>query len=262
MTLKNQVKVLVVDDEQTYRLIFEELFYEQGWWVISADNVQEAKGYIKSHFFHAALVDIRLESLNVLNEEGFEILTTLRNSEELTGAMVITGYPTGERYRRAFRDIGVLDFFEKRSYEEQEIINQVKKAYEISEHAFRAKISGLHDEDYFQGINLKIFEQELTGNLGQHTMTILKKLLNPAYPFIRSNTHQQIDERGPNPILSIHYWSRRFGTAIKVDIGEKEQIYNKYKSLSDDKQYSAIETIDGLSGIRYACDDFTPVDFS
>ena len=129
MTHKPKVKVLIVEDEATYRKIFKGYFKKEGWSVTTAENYQIASNYLDERYFHVVTVDIRLIAGDQANEEGMRLLDKICNSQDETKTIVITGYPSGKRYRRAFRDYDVLDFFEKSTLDKNELIEQVSKGY-------------------------------------------------------------------------------------------------------------------------------------
>jgi len=125
--------VLVVEDTADWRTKLVDYLIEEGEYNISeADSYEKALKVIRGQPLDVALIDIRLVDWEEENEQGMQLLRELDELAELNGtqSIVVTGYGTKDRMRRAFRDYGVLDFLEKDAFNPQEFKAMVRKAAE------------------------------------------------------------------------------------------------------------------------------------
>ena len=131
--------ILVIEDTKDWRTKLVNYLIEEGEYNIhEADNYERANELLQEQPFDVAVVDIRLVDWDEQNEQGMQLLRELDEIKEAnaTQVIVITGYGTEERMRRAFRDHRVVDFMKKKGFDPQEFKATVLMA---AEKAFRRR---------------------------------------------------------------------------------------------------------------------------
>ena len=84
-----QVRILVVDDDESIRKTLAVILNSEGYYVDVAENGKQAVDKTNSCYFNLALIDIRLPDM-----EGTELLTRIKNMTPKMRKIIITGYPT------------------------------------------------------------------------------------------------------------------------------------------------------------------------
>lgn len=99
--LQREQKILVVDDLQDWRQTLGGLLKDAGYRVEVADSTGTAMETIASNGFDLALIDIRLDESDEDNVEGLELAEKIRERWPEMKIIIITGYGTPERMKRA-----------------------------------------------------------------------------------------------------------------------------------------------------------------
>lgn len=149
----NRGKVLVVDDDQRWRNTFERFLKAENYSVFLASTYQEAIDALEKKCFHLAIVDIRLVDWDKDNEEGLKILSYMKKKglTDVIKSIVVTGFGTTDRQRRAFKDYDVVDFIPKEGEEDQqgidrhEFISLVNQVFDDMEINLGLEISFIND---------------------------------------------------------------------------------------------------------------------
>ena len=134
---EKKARVLIVDDQPNWRGLFSDLLEEE-YEVTSVGSYQEAlKALDRDPPFQVAVVDIRLDDKDQSNEGGLRLIERINDSGMPTKSIIVTGYPSIQTSRRAFRDLDVSDYIEKypedgRSFDIVDFRRAVNKAMEES----------------------------------------------------------------------------------------------------------------------------------
>jgi len=86
--LKERIRILVVDDDESVRQTFKVILEEQKYVVDTAESGREAIEKSHKNFYNAALIDIRLPDM-----EGTKLLTAMKETTPKMVKIIITGYP-------------------------------------------------------------------------------------------------------------------------------------------------------------------------
>lgn len=102
-------KILVVDDDEAFAETYAQLLGLEGYQVVVASSVEEARGQLARGRWDVVLLDQKLQGPGG-GDEGLSLIGEIA----ATGAHVIvaTGYASPETIQRAFRD-GAYDYLEK-----------------------------------------------------------------------------------------------------------------------------------------------------
>ncbi len=86
--MKERIRILVVDDDESVRQTFKVILEEQKYVVDTAESGREAIEKSHKNFYNAALIDIRLPDM-----EGTQLLTAMKETTPKMIKIIITGYP-------------------------------------------------------------------------------------------------------------------------------------------------------------------------
>jgi DNA-binding NtrC family response regulator len=87
--LKEQARILIVDDDESVRETFIAILEENGYIVDTAECGKEAIEKSHKNFYNAAFIDVRLPDM-----EGTELLTAMKETTPKMVKIIITGYPS------------------------------------------------------------------------------------------------------------------------------------------------------------------------
>ncbi len=269
MIKPNKPKVLVVEDEETFRNLHINRLSRLGYSVLTAETQEEAVILINRHFFHAAILDISLNVEDNANREGMEILELIHNKNNGTGIIMVTAFPRHTYVRDAFKDFNVVDFLDKATYELLDFINAAEKAVAAAEiiisekkEAFEQSVSAY--DNYFQQLASSLAGSGAMRVTRKDVSQLFKRLVKPMIPIVEKHELARIDE-GDNetekasPVFEHTYWSYFFGELVRIRIGQREQIIKEVEKLDVLNQ---LKTSGELSGYFQVLDNITYESFT
>jgi DNA-binding NtrC family response regulator len=104
--------ILVVDDDQSWQMLYREVFEEEGYLVHVAPSETMACRVLDERPFEVAIVDLRLVDDDPQNQDGLQVVKHLRDLRAPTRVIVKSGYLT-DRVRRHLKAIGVFAILDK-----------------------------------------------------------------------------------------------------------------------------------------------------
>jgi len=111
MTSNVRMRILVADDEPGIRESLKEIFHEDGYDVVTAENERSAIEALEksdsSYGVDLAIIDIKLG-----NDDGIQVLRRCRSQFPSLPVIMITGFGSVALAKEAFK-LGVHDFLEK-----------------------------------------------------------------------------------------------------------------------------------------------------
>jgi len=87
--LGEHARILVVDDDEGIRKTLSAILQDEGYEVDTAESGKEAILKSNAGFYNLALIDVRL-----LDMQGTELLTRIKDTVPRMRKLIITGYPT------------------------------------------------------------------------------------------------------------------------------------------------------------------------
>jgi DNA-binding NtrC family response regulator len=87
--LGEHARILVVDDDEGIRKTLSAILLDEGYEVDTAESGKEAILKSNAGFYNLALIDVRL-----LDMQGTELLTRIKDTVPRMRKIIITGYPT------------------------------------------------------------------------------------------------------------------------------------------------------------------------
>jgi CheY-like chemotaxis protein len=89
-------RILVVDDEPSAQLFFEEVLSSAGYYVTVVGTSRLALAQVRSREFDLAVVDLSLP-----DEDGFEVIRQMRSESRELKILAISGFMVGKVLHRA-----------------------------------------------------------------------------------------------------------------------------------------------------------------
>jgi len=128
-------KILIVEDFVDWRELLSGLLQREGHQVVAVGTVPQAREQIeKSKDLDLAILDMRLVETDEANQDGLILLAEIREKQDPTRVIMITGHGTMETQRRAFREFQAFDFFRKEQFDSEEFRRAVREAVEGAVH--------------------------------------------------------------------------------------------------------------------------------
>lgn len=93
MTEEKPKRILVVDDQDNWRLALRVLLEGEGYQIEEAGTFQQAKNSLASAQYDLVVLDVRLVDEQIFNVQGLELLQDIKQRSPLTKTIIITGYP-------------------------------------------------------------------------------------------------------------------------------------------------------------------------
>jgi two-component system OmpR family response regulator len=115
-------RILVVDDEMTYRLLCAKILRDGGYAVDVAADGHQALERLKKEHYDAALIDNLMPGLT-----GLELVKWMKTNLKSIPTLILTGYPS-EEMKDKFADLNVAAYISKGKFEMSDLASLVKEA--------------------------------------------------------------------------------------------------------------------------------------
>ena len=86
--MDEHIHILVVDDEEVMRNLFNDILQDKGYTVVAVCNGKEAQEKAKDTFFHVAFIDVHMPVMN-----GVQTLHALREISPKTTIVMMDSFP-------------------------------------------------------------------------------------------------------------------------------------------------------------------------
>lgn len=124
--MEHKCSILVVEDDFSWQLNYEEILEDEGYLVEVAASKKEADRKLRERTFDVAIVDLRLVDQDPKNMDGIEVVKLMRDLNAPTRAIVKSGYLT-EEIRGQLDELGVFGILDKEGSARQ-LMDLVAKA--------------------------------------------------------------------------------------------------------------------------------------
>jgi CheY-like chemotaxis protein len=124
-------RILIVDDNERWRTLLQEILEPGGFRVDTAGTVAEALRRMDESFYHLLVLDIRMEDDDATNVEGMDLLRSLETigGADAVRVIMLSAYGSKEQMREAFRDRHVEDFLTKEDFDDIAFLAQVRDLF-------------------------------------------------------------------------------------------------------------------------------------
>jgi DNA-binding NtrC family response regulator len=120
--MKEDVKILVVDDEVIMRNLLLKILEQEGYLVTLAGSYNEATAKLNTEQFDIVLSDVKMPETN-----GFELLKEIKNKWPQTAVIMMTGYGDAYTVKEALM-LGADEYVTK-PFKSHEISLIIERAY-------------------------------------------------------------------------------------------------------------------------------------
>lgn len=122
LKMKEDVKILVVDDEVIMRNLLLKILEQEGYLVTLAGSYNEATTKLNTEQFDIVLSDVKMPETN-----GFELLKEIKNKWPQTAVIMMTGYGDAYTVKEALM-LGADEYVTK-PFKSHEISLIIERAY-------------------------------------------------------------------------------------------------------------------------------------
>ena len=256
-----QGKVIIVEDEATWRKLYHKVLEKEGYQVWTSGRLPEALDLLDRHFFHVAVVDIRLVDDQPGNQDGIEVVKRIAQADEGTGAIIITAFGTIQMTRDAFKEYEVFEFMEKQTHDQAKFCQVVgQAAEEARSQVMSRKVRGLGLRDLMKGFSPQEIQEALASGGLEELDALFQGLLYDFHPLLPDREEARLIEREGKPaMVETCYWSRILGQPILVRFGWRQEAEAEVREFDEHPQESwaklKVRTSDHFGGIVYQTSD-------
>jgi two-component system response regulator HydG len=122
--MKEKPKILVVDDEESHRIMLRAVLKDEGYEVVEAADGSEAVRAVEQEPFDLVLLDVRMKTM-----DGIEALNEIRKISPLIPVLIMTAYASVKTAVEALK-AGAFDYLTK-PLEIEELKILIEKALEL-----------------------------------------------------------------------------------------------------------------------------------
>jgi CheY-like chemotaxis protein len=235
-------KVLVVEDEIERRTLIRKDLERANYWVLEANRMNDldpipdgdretipsVRYNLDRHYFHAAVIDLRLIPEDETNRGGKEALHALRSRDEGTKSVVLTGYGSAEEVRDLLKEkkLDAFDYLSKNNYDK--LLKWLDPAVTEAKTHRNTILAG---KVTYQNLVKQPSMSEVRNSLGvsgEEIRSIFATAVEPYLPYEARATQATFETLTIGdkayPVLLVTLWSRYLGACIKVRIGPHEPI--------------------------------------
>jgi CheY-like chemotaxis protein len=259
--MEEKGKVLIVEDEATWRKLYQKVLEKEGYRVWAAGSLPEALDLLDRHFFLVAVVDIRLVDDQPGNQDGIEVLKRISQADEGTRVIIITAFGTIQMTRDAFKQYKVFEFMEKQTHDQGRFCHLVEQAVEEARgRVMDCKVRGLGLRDFIRGFSPREIQEALASGRLEELDTLFRGLLYDFHPLLPDRQEARLIEREGKPVMvEACFWSRMSGQPILVRFGRRQDVEKEAKEFEKHPQESraklTVRTSDHFGGIVYQASD-------
>jgi len=209
--------VLIVDDNHNLQTTLTEIARTLGFDVATAASRREATGLIDLQAFDVAIVDMRLVENDSRNRDGIAILRHLRDRNEGTKSILLTGYGGFSDASEAAFDLRAFAAIEKGPEMEEEIQSALIKAVNSEpkdKDSSSVSVWCGTDDPVEWGTRMNTL-LKTSGGLPVFN-SLLDLLAKTLHPLLRREMDNGIQKTPLPSLISGLYWSRGVGGPVVI----------------------------------------------
>jgi hypothetical protein len=201
------------------------------------------------------IVDLSLSPDDPKNQDGMTILKWIRQMDEGTKGLVVTGFATPQAVRDVFKVGEAFDFVEKA--ESTNLAAAIRKGVALSKQAMitrpmhpNIRIKGLDPTTVEKNLGIHWYElQELFTSVVHHSIDLLEwspnsdaqepvarikpdNLLSEIPWLLEHRGEAKLLERSQGSIIVVHYWDRLGERPLTFRVSRRQQVEHEYEFFS------------------------------
>lgn len=269
MINEKRMKVLVVEDDPSRRELNCTHLESGGYWVFAANRLNDEDpiwaldtsgdpsviALLKTHYFHAALIDLSLIEDDPKDRTGFEVIKAISRRQEGTKTVVLTGYGEVEDVREIWKALGAFDFLSKQQYTREKALEKMKAATENGQLAQDAIMRSRFT--YAELIKTPSLAEVCArlGCSGEDIRPVVEKGLRQYFPYDRQARKAEfvdsVLQAGTEyPVFLAQVWSRYLGAEVRLRIASREACDYLYRVREDALAAAETKTGHGFERIE------------
>lgn len=226
-SIDKRTRVLVVEDVDTMRkMLVRSLRLRGDYRVHEAGDLEQAMEALDTCTYQVALVDIMLAgAMDTANRDGAKVLERIRDLEEGTRAIVLSGQDEPQRARDFLKDYGAADYLEKRELQKAgigKLVEMIAAEAEVSPLGEKpswdsvvAALAGARDEPMFVSEVMKLDFNGGFENLRNNLAAAIRHLV-PLVPEREADAGLVVDGDGGG--FKGKFWSKGQACAVEISL--------------------------------------------
>jgi CheY-like chemotaxis protein len=243
--MEGERRVLVVEDDQSWQDLYQEVLTESGYLVDTVTSLSRALHAIDRRFYHVGIVDIRLGK-GPKNKDGLKVLERLYELDEGTAVIIASAYAQVSMLEE-LRGYGVFGLAEKPNTVPAEeipeleklkfikgridkgetpdgnsIIAMVERALAEAQRSAVRKIWTQSPFSFLSGVSARDVQHTIGSGQMHELRPFMGKLCRSFMPWLQAK-EKSVEIRIGNSCVGFQApcWSRALGSAIVVRFGRR-----------------------------------------
>jgi len=169
----NSITALIVEDDHSWQEILTEILTDYGLQVDVCGNLQDATEKLQATSYRLAVVDLSLAGEDHTNQDGLEVLNTIKKSTPNCVSILLTGYASVELAVDVIQDYGAFTCLRKEAFRRvdfREVIRQalaapqgIKDESAVKDNRAQSKTNGLRKNSPTQPFGLTLVVEDDAG---------------------------------------------------------------------------------------------------
>lgn len=240
--MKNQKRVLIVEDDPQLLAEYAEIITSGGYSVDRVDNMQEAIARVEMQTYHVAVIDVQLDKDDEHNQDGLAVAEAIYELKEGTQTIILSAQDKLQVAIDAFEKYRIAQYLEKRkSKRPSDITTAIDRAFEsshISElgsyRSLSSLLSGDQDTTSWEHKFLTVLRP--SGGIGGLN-SFLKDLCEIYTPILpRKVGKRGMEVSDQDRCLFGEFWSKGIGEAVALLAYAKDLSEHELKCLPKNLQ--------------------------
>ena len=156
----NSITALIVEDDHSWQEILTEILTDYGLQVDVCGDLQDAAAKLHATSYRLAVVDLSLAGEDHTNQDGLEVLNTIKKSTPNCVSILLTGYASVELAVDVIQDYGAFTCLRKEAFRRVDFREVIRQAL--------AAPQGIKDKSAVKDDNRA---QSTTNGLGENSPT-------------------------------------------------------------------------------------------
>lgn len=226
--IEEKMKILIVDDEEKWINIIKRRLAKiaSNAQLFTADSFVAAKKLVDEHFFHVAILDIRLVFDEAENQQGMALQKYIFEKGEATGIIMLSGFGSPERILKSWQKYDAIGFLQKEDFDKNLLAKSLEKALKQSKTYLASCVA---EQSSFEHLKNQSSIGPYFSKLSYENKKALENLWKSFVTFnaplvIEAKSEPVKSEGGAQFTMSMNCFSRMKGKSLNFEIGTYAQL--------------------------------------